>query len=529
MAGLIRNPALVESAGVAPAHRTSRIPEGGAVPVGPSHTSRHGARQQTRGWKCGIAQSLLLAALGGSAIASSPPEGGYGLGLTPLPRAVAERLTTPIEFSLTLPTSLDWRDSGVITAIKDQGACGGCWSFAGIACMEAMAVLGGASLSIDLSEQFPLSCDVEEFMGVTNAGCCGGSATVFEFLKNNKSLEEGVLEYGEGSFSCPASAPYASVACPDPYPGNSGWSVATWTLIASDVTTLKTALQDGPVWIGYEVYGDFYDYPTGFWWSAEPNDVYTHSSGTFIGHHAVLLIGYDDNESCWIIKNSWGMTGPSNDDGTCMISYTANCSFNINPTKITVSYDGTPHAVCCLANGTCQLVTQASCASLGGTWHSGWSSCDPNPCAQSEAVCCSGGTCTILTQIQCSDAGGDWLEGYESCDPNPCELHVCCVGVACHLVREDECVDLVGQWHPGYDNCLGVSCLDPLKVCCVGTVCTLTWELDCTGIGGSWYPELTSCGGDPNPCIAMPMKEPTWGGIKGIYRGQDTKLEQGDD
>lgn len=61
-----------------------------------------------------------------------------------LPEAAFKRLAAP--------ATLDWRKSGVITSIKDQGECGCCWSFATIAMSESSLILKGeAKKDIDLS------------------------------------------------------------------------------------------------------------------------------------------------------------------------------------------------------------------------------------------------------------------------------------------------------------------------------------------------------------------------------------------
>jgi hypothetical protein len=45
------------------------------------------------------------------------------------------------------------------------------------------------------------------------------------------------------------------------------------------------------------VYQDFFSYSGG---------VYRHVTGALAGYHAVSVVGYDDTQSCWISKNSWG-------------------------------------------------------------------------------------------------------------------------------------------------------------------------------------------------------------------------------
>jgi C1A family cysteine protease len=45
------------------------------------------------------------------------------------------------------------------------------------------------------------------------------------------------------------------------------------------------------------VYEDLYGYNQG---------VYHYISGSLEGGHCVCAVGYDDNQQCWICKNSWG-------------------------------------------------------------------------------------------------------------------------------------------------------------------------------------------------------------------------------
>jgi cathepsin L len=66
-----------------------------------------------------------------------------------------------------LPASVDWRDKGVVTSVKNQGHCGSCWTFAATEALESHIAIE-TGLLFTLSEQEFASC-------VENPDECGGT------------------------------------------------------------------------------------------------------------------------------------------------------------------------------------------------------------------------------------------------------------------------------------------------------------------------------------------------------------------
>ena len=40
-----------------------------------------------------------------------------------------------------IPPKFDWRTKGVITPVRSQGACGACWAYSTVECVESMAAM----------------------------------------------------------------------------------------------------------------------------------------------------------------------------------------------------------------------------------------------------------------------------------------------------------------------------------------------------------------------------------------------------
>ncbi|CAL9184525.1 unnamed protein product [Musa hybrid cultivar] len=65
----------------------------------------------------------------------------------------------PFQYAnVTAPSSIDWRNEGAVTPVKNQAQCGSCWAFSAVASIEGINKIVRGSL-ISLSEQQLFACD----------------------------------------------------------------------------------------------------------------------------------------------------------------------------------------------------------------------------------------------------------------------------------------------------------------------------------------------------------------------------------
>jgi cathepsin L len=191
-----------------------------------------------------------------------------------------------------LPAHVDWRDSGIVTPVKDQGHCGSCWAFASTAVIESH-VAKSSGLLFDLSVQQMAMCAPNPHHCGGSGGCDGSTAELaFEYVTGSNGMYQEyqysyTSYYGQNS-ACvtPSGSPVATIDGYVRLPENN------YTALMNAIATV------GPVAVSVDASS----------WSR-------YSSGIFDGcnqvnpdiDHAVVLMGYgeENGQKFWLVRNSW--------------------------------------------------------------------------------------------------------------------------------------------------------------------------------------------------------------------------------
>ncbi|HET6226625.1 MAG TPA: C1 family peptidase [Bacteroidia bacterium] len=193
----------------------------------------------------------------------------------PVEEQVTEETTSQHKTNA-LPSSFSWAAQNKCSPVKNQASCGSCWAFAACGVMEA-DILRFDGVTRNLSEQWFVNC--------SQYNCDGGWCPA-DMFKSKGAVYEADEPYKAANGTCKASYTYHE-------------KIISYKEIGLQPTTdaIKQAIYTyGPVWVCVNAGSNFNNYSGGVLTKTDAGDI----------NHAVVLVGWDDANSCWVMRNSWG-------------------------------------------------------------------------------------------------------------------------------------------------------------------------------------------------------------------------------
>jgi C1A family cysteine protease len=203
-----------------------------------------------------------------------------------------------------LPARYDCREAGLVSPIRNQGACGACYAFGAAADLESRLLAAGWG-PVDISENALKECHYQD------SSCAGGNQYL---IMNHLTRQGAVLEscdpYVAADVGCTAGCATQFQVL--------DWSAVSGGTVPATAVLKQYLLDHGP--LQTTLFAGDATTPA---WSSAFNGYNGTTTLRYTGaqapNHSVVLVGWDDalvhagGTGGWICKNSWG-TGWG---GTC--------------------------------------------------------------------------------------------------------------------------------------------------------------------------------------------------------------------
>jgi len=202
----------------------------------------------------------------------------------------------PAKRAAQLPESVDWREKGAISPVKDQQACGSCWAFCATAMIESYAQISEGGEVPILSAQQVTACTPNPLSCGGTGGCMGSIAQLaYTYIQLFGHVTEDEWPYTAGNgVTGDCEYDYNGMT---PTVGLTGYNM----LPTNDQDAVMQHLAEvGPLAVSVYASG----------WGSYQGGIYDGCDydSNIAMNHAVQLVGYgsDSDGAYWIVRNSWG-------------------------------------------------------------------------------------------------------------------------------------------------------------------------------------------------------------------------------